>query len=197
MVKSIWRCLSESEDGFEPDQDCCHPGCQGLHSPDLGLRLNCCGNSHAIHRLLIFLPSCHACPPSTRITSAFLVFTLMYPPGPPRTRIAFAEKVAHGLLISAGVLAGWIFSIKPWALKSYLPDVTQLSLTQLSSWRAHVDSRPYQGLQSKGLVWKNIASVEPNNKVIPVEKTPLCFVFAILHSMNEIISKKVDGSWNW
>ena len=30
--------------------------------------------------------------------------------GPPRTRIAFAEKVAHGVLISAGVLAGpmWI-----------------------------------------------------------------------------------------
>jgi len=26
--------------------------------------------------------------------------------GPPRTRIAFAEKCAHGLLISAGVLTG-------------------------------------------------------------------------------------------
>ena len=28
------------------------------------------------------------------------------PPGPPRTRIAFAEKVAHGVLISCGVCAG-------------------------------------------------------------------------------------------
>ena len=36
--------------------------------------------------------------------------------GPPRTRIAFAEKVAHGLLISAGVLAGGIFLHRCWTL---------------------------------------------------------------------------------
>ena len=32
--------------------------------------------------------------------------------GPPRTRIPFAEKVVHGVLISAGVLAGpmWILA---------------------------------------------------------------------------------------
>ena len=63
MVRSIWRCLSESEDGFEPDQDCCHPGCQGLHSPDLGLRLNCCGNSHEIHRLILYCPLATPAPP--------------------------------------------------------------------------------------------------------------------------------------
>ena len=38
-----------------------------------------------------------------------LIYLLLFL-GPPRTRIAFAEKVAHGVLISAGVLAGpmWI-----------------------------------------------------------------------------------------
>ena len=32
--------------------------------------------------------------------------------GPPRTRISFAEKCAHGVLIAAGVLAGpmWIMA---------------------------------------------------------------------------------------
>lgn len=32
--------------------------------------------------------------------------------GPPRTRISFPEKVAHGVLIAGGVLAGpmWILS---------------------------------------------------------------------------------------
>ena len=36
--------------------------------------------------------------------------------GPPRTRIAFAEKAAHGVLIAAGVLAGPM-----WILGNYTP----------------------------------------------------------------------------
>ena len=36
----------------------------------------------------------------------YLLKILKFPAGPPRTRIPFAEKCAHGILISAGVLAG-------------------------------------------------------------------------------------------
>ena len=62
--------------------------------------------------------------------------------GPPRTRIAFAEKVAHGLLISAGVLAGGIFLHWCWTLVWKI-------LTLLL--RTDVDPCPHQGLQGQGL----------------------------------------------
>jgi hypothetical protein len=45
----------------------------------------------------------------TVIVDLLLILTCS---GPPRTRIPFAEKVVHGVLISAGVLAGpmWILA---------------------------------------------------------------------------------------
>jgi hypothetical protein len=48
-------------------------------------------------------------------TEAYLSFIVSLPifKGPPRTRIPFAEKVAHGLIISVGVLTGpmWILGM--------------------------------------------------------------------------------------
>ena len=75
--KTIWRCLSEQK-WFWTWPGRLPPRLSGASRTRLGSRVG------------------------TKIRKLILVFHA----GPPRTRIAFAEKCAHGLLISAGVLAG-------------------------------------------------------------------------------------------
>ena len=83
-------------------------------------------------------------------------------PGPPRTRIPFAEKCAHGLLISAGVLAGdshtsWFFIcllFLSWLVCRWFfhyHDSWFRIITLILFSRTHVDSGPSQRLQAQRL----------------------------------------------
>ena len=107
--------LPEHQDGSLPDQNSgLKPDQAHFHAPDLGFRSPFTftitiykTNYSQIHSLtsLHLLPYMKTYIHKTYILSYIFTLSILLP-GPPRTRIPFAEKCAHGLLISAGVLAG-------------------------------------------------------------------------------------------